>query len=124
MKSVARIWSACWRTNSRQVRWLRRGAGSRPWRRSTFADGEVGTAVAQLAQLAHDPPVAPAFVLHRQLENEVVQLAPDRRPLPAAAGGVVADKWPTCGGSIPDASGAGSRVGAGAIASPAWARHD
>src|SRR5262249_21986821 len=50
-----------------------------------LADGEVGTAVAQLAKLAHDPPVAPAFVLPRQLENEVVQLAPDHRPLPAGS---------------------------------------
>ena len=50
-----------------------------------LADGEVGTAVAQLAQLAHNPSVAPAFVLHRQLENEVVQLAPHHRPLPAGS---------------------------------------
>src|SRR5262249_2472916 len=48
-----------------------------------LADGEVGTAVAQFAQLAHDPPVAPTFVFPRQLENEVVQLAPDNRPMSA-----------------------------------------
>ena len=26
-KSVASVWAACWRTNSRQVLWLRLGAG-------------------------------------------------------------------------------------------------
>ena len=33
---AASIWSACWRTNSRHERCLRRGAGRRPRRRSTL----------------------------------------------------------------------------------------
>src|SRR5262249_37419292 len=63
-----------------------------------FADGEVGTAVAQLAQLTHDPPIAPPFVLPRQLENEVVKLAPGHRPLSAGSspisGPLAPDQFP------------------------------
>ena len=60
-------------------RWLKAMAAEH------LADREVGTAVAQLAQLADDPPVPPALVLPGQLENEVVKLAPGARPLLAGS---------------------------------------
>src|SRR5262249_31333199 len=48
-----------------------------------FADGPVGAAMAQLAQLALDAPVTPARGLLGQLHGEVMELAVEERSLAA-----------------------------------------
>ncbi|HKA12413.1 MAG TPA: hypothetical protein VKI99_18270 [Candidatus Dormibacteraeota bacterium] len=63
-----------------------------------FADGPVGAAMAQLAQLALDAPVTPARVLLGQLHDEVMQLAVEDRSLAArpapVSGPPAADQLP------------------------------
>jgi hypothetical protein len=66
---MARAWA---RRNSPHVGPIRRGAGPRPWRRSTFAI-VVAETLTPLDELAFDPQVAPPGVLPAHAKDRIAQ---------------------------------------------------
>ena len=71
---------ACWRRNSRQVGPARRGAGGIRPRLSTERTVRRRDAHPELAQLAGDPLVAPARVLAREPQDQLLEFRVERRP--------------------------------------------
>ena len=73
-KSQARMPAACWRRNARQVVAVGRGAGVEPVAAQRGADRGCRDPDAEPEQLALDALVAPAWILPRQADDQLLQL--------------------------------------------------